>query len=1027
MSAENVPARALLTTDFPLQPSNEVLNMLFEHMLNGVSFCRMIFDGDRPVDWVYLYTNPAFHAQTRLGPVVGSRASQVFPDLQGVDTETLACFGRVAQTRKPENIEIYFESLGEWFSASVFSPMPGYYMNVFDVVTERKQTDANLRQALSDARQYQFRVEVLSMLYATLSAVNSAIVHSDSEEQLFDEICRAAVSRGGFDSAWIACPDTSENCIQLLTGEGEWQDILRQKLEQTCLDDDPDQVNSPALFALRNGRICVQNDVQTDPRTPSGWRVGDAPDSKPCLASYAAIPVMKAGHPSFVLGLMSTRAHFFNKETVALAEEMGSDIAFALVNFERERERKRVQEELLRSDQRLRLSLDFAGVGTKEVNLTKGRVFLDGSAAKMYNMGHQPVELSLADYMSHVKPQMTPPEVATAVAEMQSCDIQPYSYERLTPLPDGSVRWIRTRGGYVVGDPKAGEDRVALSVMLDVTDLHAQAEREQLAMKMFASSREAIAIIDAERRLVMVNDALLKLTGFGADEILRQSYGLMHTESQPEAFFREIWQSLLTHSHWQGEIRKQCKNGQVFPALVNISVVRNPQGEITHYVEQFSDISLQKQFEERITYLAYRDPLTDLPNRTLLRDRVEQAMAMAQREGNGLVLLFLDLDRFKNINDSLGHAVGDQLLCEVARRLSLVVRTTDTVGRLGGDEFLLLLPGADAEAATAVAQKIMESLSEPCRLAGHELNTSPSIGIALCPRDGRSFDELLKSADTAMYRSKEQGRNTYSFFSPEMNEEVSQRIVLEGRLRRALDFDEFELFYQPQYDIHGQQLVGAEALIRWRDGDGGYVSPGVFIPVAEESSLIENIGTWVLNEACRQARAWMDLGHPLRVSVNFSARQFAAKAAVENVERALVRHGLPGDLLEIEITESLLNNLGYTANVLHALRERGIHISVDDFGTGYSSLAYLKRYPIDRLKIDQSFVREIDADSDDLAISTAVITLGHSLGMKVIAEGVETQQQLDILRGLGCDEVQGYHLGRPMPAQAFTALLCTGP
>lgn len=1025
MSAENVPAQALLTTDFPLQPSNEVLNMLFEHMLNGVSFCRMIFDGDRPVDWVYLYTNPAFHAQTRLGTVVGAQASQVFPDLAGVDPMTLACFGRVAQTRKPENIEIYFESMGEWFSATVFSPIPGYFINVFDVITERKHADANLRQALSDARGYQFQVEVLSMLYATLSAVNSAIVHCDSEARLFEEICNAAVTRGGFDCAWVGKADWQAGRIDPVTVVGEWEAELRRKVARSSLADDDHLAISPAVFALRQASISVLNDVQNDPRTPSDW-LGVPGQDGVRLASYAAIPVVNAGKPTFVLGLMSSRPHFFNKQTIALAEEIGQDISFALVNFERERERKRVQEELLRSDQRLRLSLDFAGVGTKEVNLTTGRVSLDATAASTINMGHQPVELSLADYMSRVKPQMTPSEVAAAVAEMQSCDIQPYSYERLTPLSDGSVRWIRTRGGFVVGDPKAGEDRVALSVMMDVTDLHAQAEREQLAMKMFASSREAIAIIDAERRLVMANDALLKLTGFGADEIVGQAYDLMHTESQPEAFFREIWLSLRKSNHWQGEIRKQCKNGQVFPALVNISVVRNPQDEITHYVEQFSDISLQKQFEERITYLAYRDPLTDLPNRTLLRDRVEQAMAMAQREGNDLALLFLDLDRFKNINDSLGHAVGDQLLCEVARRLSLVVRATDTVGRLGGDEFLLLLPGVDAEAAAAVAQKIMESLSEPCRLAGHELNTSPSIGIALCPRDGRSFDELLKSADTAMYRSKEQGRNTYCFFSPEMNEEVSQRIVLEGRLRRALDFDEFELFYQPQYDIHGQHLVGAEALIRWRDGDGGYVSPGVFIPVAEESSLIESIGAWVLDEACRQARAWMDLGHPLRVSVNFSARQFAAKTAVENVEKVLRRHGLPGDLLEIEITESLLNNLGYTANVLHALRERGIHISVDDFGTGYSSLAYLKRYPIDRLKIDQSFVRESDTDSDDLAISTAVITLGHSLGMKVIAEGVETPQQLDILRGLGCDEVQGYHLGRPMPAQAFTGLLCTG-
>ncbi|HEX5806359.1 MAG TPA: EAL domain-containing protein [Macromonas sp.] len=999
--------------------------MLFEHMLNGVHFCRVIFDGDQPIDWVYLYTNPAFHVQTRLGTVVGAKASQLFPRLQGVDPETLACFGRVARTRKSENLEVYFESLGEWFSATVFSPIPGHCIAAFDVITERKKTESNLRQALIDARRYQFRVEVLSMLYATLSAVNSAIVHSDSEERLFSEICSAAVARGGFDCAWVGRADWTTGRIDMMTVVGEWETLLRRRIGQSSLFADEQEFQSPAVFALRRASISVLNDVQNNPQTPAEW-LGKPGDGGTHLASYAAIPVVHAGKPVFVLGLMSTRPHFFTKETVLLAEEIGRDIAFALVNFEREEERKRVQEELHRSDQRLRLSLDFAGVGTKEVNLTTGQVFLDATAANMINMGREARELSLFDYMSRVKPEMTPSEVAAAVVHMQRCEITPYSYERLTPLSDGTERWIRTRGGYMVGDPKAGEDRVALSVMLDVTDLHAQAEREQLAMKMFSSSRESIAIFDADRRLVMVNDAFLKLTGYSADEILRQPYDLMHTENQPEAVFRDIWQSLRTHNHWQGEIRKQTKSGQVFPALVNISVVRNSQGALTHYVEQFSDISVQKQFEERITYLAYRDPLTDLPNRTLLRDRVEQAMAMASREDAGLALLFLDLDRFKNINDSLGHAVGDQLLCEVARRLSLVVRETDTVGRLGGDEFLLLLPGADAEAATLVAQKILGALSQSCRLEGHELTTSPSIGIALFPRDGRSFDELLKTADTAMYRSKEQGRNTYCFFSPEMNEEVSQRIVLEARLRRALDFDEFELFYQPQYDIHGVSLVGAEALIRWRDGDGGYVSPGVFIPVAEESSLIENIGAWVLDEACRQARVWQEQGHPLRVSVNFSARQFAAKGAVENVEKVLARHGLPGDLLEIEITESLLNNLGYTANVLHALRERGIHVSVDDFGTGYSSLAYLKRYPIDRLKIDQSFVREIDADADDLAIATAVVTLGHSLGMKVIAEGVETQKQLDILHGLGCDEVQGYHLGRPMPAQAFTALLYAG-
>jgi EAL domain-containing protein (putative c-di-GMP-specific phosphodiesterase class I) len=349
----------------------------------------------------------------------------------------------------------------------------------------------------------------------------------------------------------------------------------------------------------------------------------------------------------------------------------------------------------------------------------------------------------------------------------------------------------------------------------------------------------------------------------------------------------------------------------------------------------------------------------------------------------------------------------------------------DTVGRLGGDEFLVMLPVTDAEAAAHVAQKLLDQISQPFAVEAHDLMVTPSIGIAMFPRDGASFDELLKTADTAMYRSKDEGRNTYRFFTPEMNEAVSQRLVLENSLRRAIEAKEFVLFFQPQYDIGARSLIGAEALIRWREPTLGFVSPGQFIPIAEESNLIEAIGAWVLDEACRQIRSWIDQGYPmLRVSVNFSARQFAARGVVENFDRVLARHGLSGAALEVEITESLLaGDMEYTLGVLTALRARGVHVAVDDFGTGYSSLSYLKRFPVNRLKIDQSFVRDIESDADDRAIATAVVTLGHSLGMQVIAEGVEGETQLEILAAMGCDEVQGFHLGRPMSAEQFTALL----
>ncbi|MBX9870624.1 MAG: EAL domain-containing protein [Burkholderiaceae bacterium] len=444
-------------------------------------------------------------------------------------------------------------------------------------------------------------------------------------------------------------------------------------------------------------------------------------------------------------------------------------------------------------------------------------------------------------------------------------------------------------------------------------------------------------------------------------------------------------------------------------------------GVFTGYRGTGSDITERKLTEQRIEFLAYHDPLTGLPNRVLLEDRLEQAIAQAERSHHGLALVFMDLDNFKKINDSLGHAAGDALLKEVAARLKRCVRDTDTVSRQGGDEFVLVLGGLHgAEGSLPVLTKIMETLQEPFVCEGNELSTSASMGVALYPQDGNSFDILRKKADMAMYRAKEAGRNIYRFFDEAMDEEAVEHLLMRSGLRRAIERGEFVLHYQPQIDIASGRVVGVEALLRWEHPEFGLVPPGRFIPVAEESGLIVPIGAWVIEEACRQAMVWRQAGLPdLVMAVNLSAAQFRRSGIEDTVAQALQRSGLVPALLELELTESiLLQDVEQVLATVQRLKQLGVQLAIDDFGTGYSSLSYLKRFDIDKLKIDQSFIRDLASDPDDAAIVRAIIQMAHSLGLRAIAEGVETAELLQQLRGFGCDEAQGYHYARPMPAAA---------
>jgi diguanylate cyclase (GGDEF)-like protein/PAS domain S-box-containing protein len=588
---------------------------------------------------------------------------------------------------------------------------------------------------------------------------------------------------------------------------------------------------------------------------------------------------------------------------------------------------------------------------------------------------------------------------------------------------DGEVRWVSH-----LCQPVTDEQGGNLGVRGSHSDINARKQSEsrlRLAGAVFESARESIMVCDADNRIIAVNPAFSLITGYSEQEVLGQNPRLLQSGQTGAGDYGEMWRSLSQHGYWQGEFHNRRKDGSDYYVLVAISVVRDEQGRPTHYVGIESDISAMKAAEDRIEHLAYHDTLTSLPNRLLLQERANLALALAHRRREELAILFLDLDRFKEVNDSLGHGAGDALLIEAGRRLSRLCRETDTVSRLGGDEFVLLILGVDENGAREVADKVLLAMREPFVVEGHSLGLSTSIGIALYPRDGSDMGELLKNADTALYQAKQEGRNAMMFYNREMNVATFEKLLLESELKRAIVNGELVTHYQPKIELASGRAIGAEALIRWQHPQHGLVPPGRFIPVAESSGLTWDIGRWVLGDVCRQLAEWRRQGlPPMCVAVNLAPRDFRNPQLPTLLHSLLASHDLPASALELELTESTLLDAGEgVLNNLLAIQHLGIGLTIDDFGTGYSSLSYLRRLPISVLKIDQSFVHDLELDADDRTLAGSIIALGASLSLGVVAEGIETLAQRDILYELGCKIGQGFLFSRPLPAEEFRTWL----
>jgi diguanylate cyclase (GGDEF)-like protein/PAS domain S-box-containing protein len=675
-------------------------------------------------------------------------------------------------------------------------------------------------------------------------------------------------------------------------------------------------------------------------------------------------------------------------------------------------------------EERLNLALWGSGDEFWDWNIRDNSLYRLGANQLLGHGGQE--EMSTEDWRTHSIHPEDLPRVQKLMQEHIVGHSDVFESEHRIRNPRGEWVWVRSRGKVVERDASGSPLRMA-GTARDVTVLR-RAERERrVALEVLRSMSEAVAVIDLDFRFISVNPAFSRITGYSEEEVISQNSRLLDSSQHSAEFYRRVRDVLERTGHWAGEMWQKRKDGEEFLGWIEMSEVRDAMGLRSHFVAVVNDITDKKRAEQELRYLANYDTLTGLPNRALLSERLGRAIVRARRQETRVAVLFLDLDRFKDINDSLGHAAGDRLLKAAATRLQATVGASDTVARLGGDEFTVVLE--DVESVPAVermAREILTAFSMPLEVdERHDVSITPSLGISLYPDHGLVPTDLLKFADTAMYQAKAEGRNTYQIYNETMDAESRRRATVLASLRKAVDRGEFRMVFQPRMALADGRITGVESLLRWHSAELGEISPVVFIPLAEESGLILPIGDWVLNEALQTLKRWRSHGlNEISIGINVSVLQLLRGNLPETLRNLIQDLGVPGNRIELEVTESMvMQNAEQTTHVLNELRKLGISLAIDDFGTGYSSLVYLKRLPIDTLKIDKEFIGDLTRDPDDEAITATVITMGHSLGLNVIAEGVESEQQLSYLREQGCDEIQGYWLSPPLDAHRCLAFI----
>ncbi|MHB8255275.1 MAG: sensor domain-containing phosphodiesterase [Acidiferrobacter sp.] len=870
------------------------------------------------------------------------------------------------------------------------------------------------------------RIARLTKLYQALSSLNHAIRHAENEQTLLALTCRIAVDLGGVNMAWIGTGSGDDGRIRPIASYGSGVECLTDIVISSRPDVPEGQ--GPSGIAFRDNHSVTVSDFAeselTRPWTTTTRRQG--------FRSGGSFPIPRGGRPYAVLVVYHAQYNAFDAEMVAILEDMASDVAFALDALDHTRQQQQAQGGLAQSERRFRAYFERAMVGMAAMTPALGWIEANDTFCAM--LGYSRPELLQRTWIDITHPDDIPRVQAISDA-LRSGEIDEATLEKTYLHKKGHPVYAHAAVRAVRHADQSLDYIVLLAEDMTLRKHH-EDTLNRVARILDESSNE-IYMFDADTlRFLFANAGAQKNLGYSMEELRHLTPLDIKPHVAPETFSRLI--APLREGHSESITLKnehQRKDGSFYPFEARLHLSR--QGGNPVFVAIIQDITERNQFEAKLHHQATHDALTGLPNRVFFQEVLGRAMAHAVRSETLTAVLFLDIDAFKNINDALGHEYGDLLLREIASRLTSalrqedwVARGEDIVARQGGDEFTLLLQNvASVPAITRIAERLLAIVTQPFIAHGHTMYVTASIGITVYPFDDVDKEGLLRNADVAMYKAKQAGKNTYAFYAASMSAQISEHRAIENGLRHALDYGEFVLYYQPQADLRSGQLIGMEALIRWLHPQRGLIPPGLFIPIAEESGLIVPIGEWVLRTACEQSRAWQKLGLPeVRIAVNLSGRQFREQDLPATVARILKDTGLDAtpERLELEVTESMLmSDMEKTAATLKTFHTMGVRLAIDDFGTGYSSLNYLKRFRINRLKIDQSFVRDITDKHDDAAIASIIITLGHSLGLTVIAEGVETAEQLAFLQQARCDEIQGYYYSKPLPASVMEQWLRT--